>query len=243
MRWRSPPPSQEKPIPEVGLTTFRPPYTPVTFGSFAGPARGDLFDPDPPDPDARLGSGARSRVRGRGPMEARLVFPEGRRVDARGGRARMPHDAQRRRRVRRHHARQDRGRRAGRGCLSRADVRQRLPEARDRPLPLRPDAERGRLPHGRRRDRAPGARPLPRHDHDGRRAARAGPHGGLSPNRVHRPRGLADFDDRAMGGDRGSGAEGARDDRAAHRRRRSRQRGLSAHERPRSAACAAFRRG
>ena len=37
--------AQEKTIPEVGLTTFRPPYTPVTFGAFAGPARGDLFDP------------------------------------------------------------------------------------------------------------------------------------------------------------------------------------------------------
>ena len=35
----------KKSIPEVGLTTFRPPYTPVTFGAFAGPARGDLFDP------------------------------------------------------------------------------------------------------------------------------------------------------------------------------------------------------
>ena len=34
-----------KPIPEVGLTTFRPPYTPVTFGAFAGAARGDAFDP------------------------------------------------------------------------------------------------------------------------------------------------------------------------------------------------------
>jgi sarcosine oxidase subunit alpha len=34
-----------KPIPEVGHTTFRMPYTPVTFGSFAGVARGDLFDP------------------------------------------------------------------------------------------------------------------------------------------------------------------------------------------------------
>ena len=34
-----------KPIPDVGLTTFRPPYTPVSFGAFAGPARGDLFDP------------------------------------------------------------------------------------------------------------------------------------------------------------------------------------------------------
>ena len=34
-----------KTLPEVGLTTFRPPYTPVTFGGFAGPARGDAFDP------------------------------------------------------------------------------------------------------------------------------------------------------------------------------------------------------
>src|SRR5580704_6101555 len=35
----------DKPIPEVGLTTFRMPYTPITFGSFAGIQRGDLFDP------------------------------------------------------------------------------------------------------------------------------------------------------------------------------------------------------
>ena len=34
-----------KPIPQVGLTAFRMPYTPVTFGSFAGISRGDLFDP------------------------------------------------------------------------------------------------------------------------------------------------------------------------------------------------------
>ena len=31
--------------PQVGLTTFRMPYTPVTFGSFAGLQRGELFDP------------------------------------------------------------------------------------------------------------------------------------------------------------------------------------------------------
>jgi sarcosine oxidase subunit alpha len=35
----------DKTIPEVGLTTFRMPYTPITFGSFAGFSRGDLFDP------------------------------------------------------------------------------------------------------------------------------------------------------------------------------------------------------
>ncbi len=32
-------------IPQVGHTTFRMPYTPVTFGSLAGMARGQLFDP------------------------------------------------------------------------------------------------------------------------------------------------------------------------------------------------------
>ncbi|MGH8224123.1 MAG: sarcosine oxidase subunit alpha family protein, partial [Woeseiaceae bacterium] len=34
-----------KPVPAVGHTTFRMPYTPVTFGSLAGTARGELFDP------------------------------------------------------------------------------------------------------------------------------------------------------------------------------------------------------
>lgn len=34
-----------KPVPDVGHTTFRMPYTPVSFGSLAGPARGELFEP------------------------------------------------------------------------------------------------------------------------------------------------------------------------------------------------------
>jgi sarcosine oxidase subunit alpha len=34
-----------KPVPQVGLTTFRQPYTPVTFGTLAGLSRADLFDP------------------------------------------------------------------------------------------------------------------------------------------------------------------------------------------------------
>jgi len=33
------------PVAEVGLTSFRMPYTPTSFGSFAGASRGDLFDP------------------------------------------------------------------------------------------------------------------------------------------------------------------------------------------------------
>uniref|UniRef100_UPI0025D38D87 glycine cleavage T C-terminal barrel domain-containing protein n=1 Tax=uncultured Nitratireductor sp. TaxID=520953 RepID=UPI0025D38D87 len=34
-----------KPIPEVGLTTFRAPYTPVTFGALVGYGKGRLFEP------------------------------------------------------------------------------------------------------------------------------------------------------------------------------------------------------
>jgi sarcosine oxidase subunit alpha len=34
----------KRPAPAVGLTTFRPPYTPTTFGTFAGYNRGELFE-------------------------------------------------------------------------------------------------------------------------------------------------------------------------------------------------------
>ncbi|PWJ15845.1 sarcosine oxidase subunit alpha family protein [Jannaschia seohaensis] len=35
----------DTPIPQVGTTTFRPPYTPITLGALAGEAKGDLFQP------------------------------------------------------------------------------------------------------------------------------------------------------------------------------------------------------
>lgn len=35
----------DKSIPELGLTTFRQPYTPISFGAMANHSRGDLFDP------------------------------------------------------------------------------------------------------------------------------------------------------------------------------------------------------
>jgi len=35
----------DKPLPQVGLTTFRSPYTPVTFGAIVNHSRGPLFDP------------------------------------------------------------------------------------------------------------------------------------------------------------------------------------------------------
>ncbi|OYY70109.1 MAG: sarcosine oxidase subunit alpha [Sphingomonadales bacterium 17-56-6] len=35
----------DKPVPDIGLTSFRPPYTPQTFGALAGHAKGALFQP------------------------------------------------------------------------------------------------------------------------------------------------------------------------------------------------------
>jgi sarcosine oxidase subunit alpha len=35
----------DKSVPQIGLTTFRAPYTPTTFGTLAGLAQGALFDP------------------------------------------------------------------------------------------------------------------------------------------------------------------------------------------------------
>ena len=34
-----------QPIPQTGTTTFRPPYTPISFGAIAGEAAGELFQP------------------------------------------------------------------------------------------------------------------------------------------------------------------------------------------------------
>ena len=118
----------KKSIPEVGLTTFRPPYTPVTFGAFAGPARGDLFDPIRRTPIHDWAAENGALFEDVGVWKRAWYFPMRQRIDARRGRARMPHDARQRRPVRRHHARQDRSRRPRRGDVSRTHVRQRLPE-------------------------------------------------------------------------------------------------------------------
>ena len=48
-------------IAEVGLTTFRLPYTPVTFGVFGGPSKREMFDPVRETPIAFLVRRARTR--------------------------------------------------------------------------------------------------------------------------------------------------------------------------------------
>ena len=153
----------------------------------------------PEDPDRPLGRGPWRRLRAGRPLAPRLVFPEGGRGHARRRRPRVPRHPRLARHLRRINLGQDRGRGAGRRHLHGADVHQPLGEARDRALPLRPAARRGRLHPRRRRHRPAGRRPLPRHHHHRRRGARPQHDGGLPADRVARPQGLAHLHHRAVG--------------------------------------------
>ena len=159
----------DKPLPEVGTTTFRLPYTPVTFGAFAGAGRGKLFDPVRTTPmhgwavahgavfeDVGLWKRARYFARHGEDMHA-AVARECKAVRAQVG----IFDA---------------------STLGKIEVvgpdaaeflnriyTNCLDQARAGPLPLWPDAERRRLHPRRRRRRPARARPLPRDDDDRRR--------------------------------------------------------------------------
>jgi sarcosine oxidase subunit alpha len=65
-----------KPLPAVGLTTFRQPYTPVTFGTFAGSARDDLFDPVRRTPIHGLAAAQGARFEDVGQWKRARYFPE-----------------------------------------------------------------------------------------------------------------------------------------------------------------------
>ena len=81
--------SPARPIPEIGLTTSRNPYTPVTFGTLAGLARRRSVRSGAAHADPRLGRGARRGLRGCRVMEARALFPARRRDHARRRETRM----------------------------------------------------------------------------------------------------------------------------------------------------------
>ncbi len=74
-----------RPIPAVGTTTFRPPYTPVTLGAFAGRDAGRARRADAPHRDARLARGARRALRQRRAVEAPALVSAARRDGGRRG--------------------------------------------------------------------------------------------------------------------------------------------------------------
>ena len=82
--WRCSPSNSALPIPQVGTTTFRPPYTPVTLGAFPGHEAGAHVEPTRHSRDARVARRARRALRQRGPVEAAALVSAPRRdgVDA-----------------------------------------------------------------------------------------------------------------------------------------------------------------
>ncbi len=99
-----------QPIPTVGLTTFRPPYTPVTFGVLAGERRGDLFDPVRTTPIHSWAVEHGAVFEDVGLWKRARYFPRAGRGHARRRLARVPDSARQRRPARCLDARQDRGR-------------------------------------------------------------------------------------------------------------------------------------
>ena len=64
-----------RPIPEVGTTTFRMPYTPVTFGALIGAHRGALFDPMRETPSHAWAAAHGARFEDVGQWKRALAFP------------------------------------------------------------------------------------------------------------------------------------------------------------------------
>jgi sarcosine oxidase subunit alpha len=117
----------ERPLPEVGVTTFRPPFFPVTFGIFAGRDVEDLLDPIRKTPmHGWLAPALVLPARGRG--HARRRRPRGEELPrlARHPRCLDPG--------------QDRYPRRRCGRVPQPRLHQRLEQAGGRALPLRPDA-------------------------------------------------------------------------------------------------------
>ena len=65
-----------RPVPEIGTTTFRPPYTPVSFGAFAGQNRDELFDPVRVTPTHDLAVAAGAAFEDVGLWKRAWYFPE-----------------------------------------------------------------------------------------------------------------------------------------------------------------------
>ena len=114
----------------VGLTTFRTPYTPVTFGTLAGAARGDLFDPVRKTPIHGWAEEHGAVFEDVGLWKRARLFPETRRRHARRRPARMQGGPQRRRHFRCDHTRKNRSRRPRRRGDPRSALHQCLDQAR-----------------------------------------------------------------------------------------------------------------
>ena len=194
-------------VPQVGVTTFRPPYTPVTFGVIAGRKTRGLFDPVRTTPLHPWHVEKGAQFENVGQWKRAWYYPRpGETLDQAVAReceaARTTCgvlDATTLGKI------DVQGRDAA--GVPQPHLHQRLVEAGRRPLPLRPDAGRGRHGDGRRRHRPDRREPLPHDHHHRRRRQGDAVAGGMAADRMAGAAGPPDLGHRAMGGDVGLRAE------------------------------------
>ena len=212
-------------IAATGTTTFRPPYTPVAIGAFAGHHRGKHFRPARLTPTQAWAQAAGRGVRGNRTVAARAVLSARRRARvARDGRPRGEHCARCGRLLRRVDARQDRCAGRGRRRVPGSSLRQHVLHLAGRTRALRRHAARGRFRARRRHDVAPRRRSLLHDDDDRQCGARVPAHAVLSPGAVAGARRATRLGDRPVGAVLGRGPE----EPATHWRRWSTRRSISA---------------
>ncbi len=114
------------PIPQVGTTTFRPPYTPITLGVLPGHAHGPHVEPTRYTAMHAWHAEHGARFVNAGLWKRPHSYPRDRRVGGRRGEPRGAQRSRERRRRRRVDARQDRAAGTRRRRISQSDLHQPL---------------------------------------------------------------------------------------------------------------------
>ena len=133
-----------RPIPEIGVTTFRPPFTPMTFGTVAGAQKRGRFPGGAADPAMYWHVAPEDNLRAHRPLAPRLLLSKGRRGQGmRRSLARSWAVRDARRPARCLDPRQDRDQgQQDDAQLPRPHLHRRLLDPEGRALPLWPHAQR-----------------------------------------------------------------------------------------------------
>jgi sarcosine oxidase subunit alpha len=215
-----------KTIPETGTTTFRPNYTPVTFGTFAGRELGEFLDPVRKTAvhEWHVENGAAFEDVGNWKRPWYFAKPgEDMHAAVAGG----THE---RRHPRRLDARQDRHSGPRFGEAVELGLHESVEQAGSRQVPLWPDARRKRHDLRRRRDRASRRPALHDDHHHRRRSARTHVARALAANRVAGHARAACFRDGSLGNLRRGRSEQPQGLAEGVPRHRLCERGVPVHE-------------
>ena len=143
-------------IPEIGTTTFRPPYTPISMGAIAGSASGSLFHPVRRTPVFAWHEAKGADFEPVGDWRRPYCYPKDDETRRDAVNREIMVCARQRRPARCVDPRQDRDQGAGCGGVPGPHLHQHVLDPESRQGSLRPDDERDGLPDGRRRHGAAG---------------------------------------------------------------------------------------